>query len=148
MVEFSYVGTQIIPPGQSVTFNANPVPCRRGLVWWRPGTGAVSLAGVRDRNQGCGCCQPCTSNYLAEFHANIAVPTGETVGPISLAFAIDGVNLPESTMTATPAAVEEFFNVAAGDNIAIRCGCCQTLTVTNVSDIPVSVANANLLVSK
>jgi hypothetical protein len=108
----------------------------------------VSLAGVRDRNQGCRCCQPCTSNYLAEFHANIAVPTGETVGPISLAFAIDGVNLPESTMTATPAAVEEFFNVAAVDNIAVRCGCCQTLTVTNVSDIPVSVANANLLISK
>lgn len=150
MAEFSYVGEQIINPGESVAFTTNPVPCTKGLVWWRAGTGALSLAGVRDGNTtcGCGCRRQQSSVYLASFHANIAVPTGETVGPITLNFAVDGVTLPESTMEATPAAVEEFSNVSATDNILIRCGCCQTLTVTNTGTIPVTVSDANIIISK
>lgn len=148
MAEFSYVGEQIINPGESVAFTTNPVPCNKGLIWWRAGTGALSLAGVRDSNSGCCCRRQQSSVYLASFHANIAVPTGETVGPITLNFAVDGVTLPESTMEVTPAAVEEYFNVSATDNILIRQGCCQTLTVTNTSTIPVSVSDANIIISK
>ena len=63
---------------------------------------------------------PCRrpSNYLVTFGANIAVPTGGTVGDISLAITIDGTTIPASQMIVTPAAVDEFWNVACSVNAA------------------------------
>lgn len=148
MAEFSAVSEQIINPGESAVFVTNPVPCRKGLIWWRAGTGAFSLSGGPNRRNRCCFCPPCTTNYLALFGANIAVPTGETVGPISVAFTIDGVTLQESQMEVTPAAVEEYFSVSTADNVAVRCGCCQTFSVRNTSTIPISMRNANLILTK
>ena len=88
------------------------------------------------------------ARFKVSFGANIAVPTGETVGPISLAIALEGEGLATTTMTVTPAAVEEFFNVFASTFIDVQRGRCVSVSVKNISTIPVNVQNANLIVER
>lgn len=90
------------------------------------------------------CCCKQSINYLVGFGANISIPAGGTAGSISLAIAIDGSTEPETTMTVTPAAAEEPFNVSRSSNIPIWIGCCETVTVRNISDQPIVVENANI----
>lgn len=144
MAEYTNNTEQTLNPGESIAFAIAVVPCERGFVRWRPGTGAFNLSGWVP-NRGCRCKQEKSATYLVVFSANIAVPTGEAVGPISVAFALDGVALNSTTMTVTPAAVENYFNVSRAANIQIWRGCCQTLTVTNTSDIPINVQNPNII---
>jgi hypothetical protein len=83
------------------------------------------------------------------FGGNIAVPaTGGTVGPISLAIAIEGEGVAASTMTVTPAAVSEFFNVHSSIFVDVPRGCCMSISVKNISTVPVDVQNANLIVER
>jgi hypothetical protein len=51
-------------------------------------------------------------------------------------------------MTVTPAAVEEFFNISRATIVPIWRGCCQTLTVRNISEIPILAQNANIIFSR
>ena len=146
MAEYSNNAVQTVNPGESISFIVAPVPCERGFVRWRSGSGAFSLSGWVP-SSGCKCNKK-NAQYLVDFGANIAVPDGQTVGAISVAFAIDGVTIPDTTMTVTPAAVEEYFNVSRASNVAVWNGCCQTLTVRNVSSIPILVQNANIIFSR
>ncbi|MBR2215291.1 MAG: hypothetical protein IJ849_05990, partial [Selenomonadaceae bacterium] len=139
---------QTVNPGESIVFTEAPVPCNRGLVRHRDDTGAFLLRGVVPYSGGCRCQQSQSAIYLVDFGANIAVPTGETVGAISVAVTLDGTTIPASTMTATPAAVEEFFNVSRAVNAQVWKGCCQTLAIRNVSAIPILVQNANVIFSR
>ncbi len=152
MAEYINTSDQIIPPGESVVFSTAVVPCSSGNVRWRPGSSQFSLKG---NGCGCtprfpyGCCQQNDStNYYVTFGANIAVPTGETVGAISVAFAIDGVTLPETTMEETPAAVEEFSNVSRSSTVQVWNGCCSTFSIRNTSDIPIHMTNPNVVFNK
>ena len=88
------------------------------------------------------------ARFKVSFGANIAVPTGETVGPISLAIALEGEGLAPTTMTVTPAAVGEFFNIFASTFIDVQRGCCISVSVKNISTIPVNVQNASLIVER
>ena len=97
---------------------------------------------------GCGCNCNRNANYLAEFGANIAIPDGETVGPISLAFALDGGTIEASSMSATPTVTQAFFNVSRTKNIPVLNGCCQTLTVRNTSSIPILVSDPSIVISR
>ena len=147
MAEYSALATQIVNPGESIVFSNAPVPCRRGLVNHREDSGAFLLSGLGNvPYTGCGCngVRP-SAVYLVDFGANISIPTGGTVGPISVSMALDGNTLPESTMTVTPAAVEEEFNISRAINIAVWHGCCQTFSVRNTSDQPIQVQNANVI---
>ena len=85
---------------------------------------------------------------MVDFGANIAIPTGSAVGPISVAFELEGSTLVGTTMTVTPAAVEDFFNVSRATNVPIWLGCCESFSVRNVSDIPILVQNANLVITR
>lgn len=149
MAEFTAVAQQVVNPGETIIFNANPVPCRKGLVNFIEDTGAITLRGYTPNNQSnCPCCHQNTVNYLVDFGANIAIPTGGTVGAISLAITIAGTSLPASTMIVTPAAVEQFFNVSRAINAPVQIGCCQAIAVRNTSDQPILVQSANLIISK
>ena len=87
-----------------------------------------------------------TANYQVAFHANIQIPEGGTVEPISLAIAIDGEVNASSIMTYTPAAVEELGNVGADVIVAVPCICrCSSVSVRNVSTQPIEVVNANIV---
>lgn len=92
-------------------------------------------------------CQ-CRARYRVTFGGNIALPEGGTAGPISLAIAIDGEAVPSSTMTVTPTAVGSFFNVFASIFIDVPKGCCITVSVQNISTVPVDVMNANLIAER
>lgn len=150
MAEYSANAVQTVNPGESIIFTDSPVPCNRGFVRHRDDTGAFLLSGWVPNSYGCSCqCnQRKAASYLVDFGANIAIPTGGTVGPISVAIAVDGATLPASTMIVTPAAVEEYFNVSRAINAEIWRGCCETVTIRNTSDQPILVQNANVIFSR
>lgn len=150
MAEYSANAVQTVNPGESIIFTDSPVPCNRGFVRHRDDTGSFLLSGWVPNSYVCGCqCnQRKAASYLVDFGANIAIPTGGTVGPISIAIAVDGATLPASTMIVTPAAVEEYFNVSRAINAEIWRGCCETVTIRNTSDQPILVQNANVIFSR
>ena len=148
--EYSANAIQTVAAGGSVIFTESPVPCNRGLIYHRDESGAFRLASPTA--MGCGCRRGCccmdypTANYQVAFHANIQIPEGGTVEPISLAIAIDGEVDASSIMTYTPAAVEELGNVGADVIVAVPCICrCSSVSVRNVSTQPIEVVNANIV---
>lgn len=149
MAEYSANAVQTVNPGESIIFTES-TPCNRGFVRHRDGTGSFLLSGLVPNSCWCGCL--CNRNkaasYLVDFGANIAIPTGGTVGEISVAIAVDGATLPASTMIVTPAAVEQYFNVSRAINAEIWRGCCETVTIRNTSDQPILVQNANVIFSR
>lgn len=138
MAEFTNAAVQTVAPGNNVLFNETAVKgCH--MITHRDGSGLVGVKGYSDCYK---------TLYSALFNANIAIPTGGTVGPISLALALNGEPLQASLATVTPAAVEEFFNVSIAAEIAADCGCCLTVAVENTTDDDILVQNANLIVKK
>ena len=148
MAEYSSVAVQTVNPGETVVFTNTEVPCYRGFVRHRDGTGNFLLAGYVPPQYGCCCRRQRTANYMVDFGADIAIPTEETVGQISLAITIDGSTIPASTMIVTPAAVEQYFNVSRAINADIWKGCCESVSVRNTSEIPILVQNANIVFSR
>lgn len=133
--------TQTVAAGQNVLFTETPV-CGNCSIMHRDGSGVVTLRGSNN------CCN--TARYRVTFNGNIAVATGGTVGPISVAISLSGEPLYSATATVTPAAIGDFFNVTATAIISVPCNCCLTVAVENVSDpaTPIDVANANLVVER
>ncbi len=150
MAEWTSVAVQTVNPGESIVFTENSVQCTKGYILHRNDSGAFLMKGIDTSGvYGCNCCcRPAVVNYIVDFGANIAIPTGETVGEISVAFALDGNTLAGTEMIVTPAAVEEFFNVSRNTNVPIWKGCCQTLSIRNTSTIPILVESANIVFEK
>lgn len=151
LCEFSNNALQTINPNASAIFTETEVPCERGLILHRDGTGSFLAKGAVRNNVGCVCRynqNSRTAKYLVEFGANIAVPTGQTVGEISVAIAVNGTVIPSSQMIVTPAAVEEFNNVSNAKVVEIYAGCCETVSIVNISDIPILMQNANVVISR
>ena len=138
MAEFTNGALQTVAANGNVLFADTPV--RSGAsVYHRAGSGVVRLSG--------NTCQR-RALYKVTFGANVAIPTGGTVGPITLAISVDGEPLASATMIETPAAVEEFSNVFSAVLIAAECGCCATVAVVNIGPDPIDVQNANLIVER
>ena len=150
MAEYSALAPQIVNPGESIVFTSAPVPCQMGLVNHRDDSGNFLLSGLSNvPYTGCGCNRVRPSAvYLVDFGANISIPTGGTAGEISVAMTLDGNTLPESTMTVTPAAVSEAFNVSRAINVAVWHGCCQTFAIRNTSSQAIQVEQANVIFGK
>lgn len=129
---------QTVQANQNVYFTETPIPSGQSILH-REGSGLVTLRGQTNQ---------CRARYRVDFGGNIAVPTGETVGAISLAIALEGEVLQPTTMTVTPAAVENFFSVYESTFIDVPRGCCVTISVKNISSIPIEVQNANLIVER
>ena len=106
----------------------------------RNGSGLVTLRGITN-NQ-------CRARFRVSFGGNIALPTGGTVGAISLAIAINGEAVATTTMIFTPAAVEEYNNIFSAVFLDVPKGCCVQVSVKNTSTQAVSVQNANLIVER
>ena len=143
MAEFVYNPIQVVLPNQNVLLNGS-IPCNRGYVIHREGSGILTLRGIVNN--------PCSNfaRYQCTFNGNIAVPTGGTVGPISVALAIGGEPIQTSKAIVTPTVVNAYFNVTSTAIIDVPKGCCYTLTCENVSgdDISIDVQNANLVISR
>lgn len=129
---------QTVAANQNVYFT-DTVVCGGPCVSHRDDSGLVTLRGITNQ---------CRARFKVSFGGNLAIPTGGTAGPISLAIAIDGEAVPATTMTITPAAVSEFFNVFSTVFIDVPKGCCTTVSVQNISTVAVDVQNANLVIER
>lgn len=140
MAEYTGVFVQQVAAGQNVLFNETPV-CGSNCIVHREGAGIVTLRGVTNQ---------CRARYKVIFGGNIAIPTGGTVGPISIAISLDGEALGSATATVTPAATGDEFNVFAAALVSVPRGCCVTVSVKNVTTPAqtIEVENANLLVER
>lgn len=151
--EYSSNALQAVAAGGSVVFTESPVPCNRGMIFHRDESGLFRLASPALMGVSCRpCCRCCgeypEALYQVAFHANISLPTGGTVEPISLAIAIDGEIDPSSTMTVTVPLVSD----VAGDNVgsdvivSVPCICrCSTVSVRNISTQTINVLNSNIV---
>lgn len=138
-MEITANALQTIAANQNVLFTDVPVVSGCCSIVHREGSGLITLRGITNQ---------CRARYKVTFGGNIAVPTGQTVGPISLAIALNGEAVLSTTMTETPAAVEEFNNVFSAVYIDVPAGCCSQVSVKNISTIPVNVQNANLIIER
>lgn len=129
---------QTVAANQNVYFT-DTVICGGPAISHRDDSGLVTLRGLTNQ---------CRARFRVSFGANIGLPTGGTVGPISLAIAIDGEPVRATTMTVTPAAVEEFFNVYSSLYVDVPRGCCLTISVQNITADDIDVQNANLIVDR
>ncbi len=130
---------QLVEQGQNVQFTETAVRSCKPCVKHREGSGIVTLRGLTNQ---------CNARFRVGFSGNIAIPTGGTVGEISLAVAIEGEPLQSTRMRVTPAAVDNYFNVSAQADICVPRGCCASVAVENTSGVPVNVQNANLIVTR
>lgn len=150
MAEFVYNEIQLVQPGASALINT-AIGCNRGYVLHRPGSGILTLRGMANN--------PCArfARYRVAYDGNIAVPEGSTAGEIQLAIAIDGEVVPTSIAAATPAAVDQYWNVAGFAIIDVPVGCCYTVAVENASvsadpattpALPLNLRNLNVEVTR
>jgi len=154
MAEFIKNEVQTVLPNQPVTLNTS-IGCNKGYVYHRNGSGIVTLRGVGSN---------CFARYQVTFNGNIAIPDGGTVGPISVALAIDGEPILTSRAIVTPAATatdpptqDNFFNVTSTAIIDVPKCCCFNVSVENTSESAtptttpapqIFVQNANLTVTR
>jgi hypothetical protein len=143
MAEFTYNPIQVVQPNQAAILN-DSIRCNKGYVLHRNESGLITLRGIV--NNQCGC----FARYQVTANGNISVPEGETVGPISVSIAINGEPLNTSRAIATPAAVDDYFNVTSTAIIDVARGCCAQVSLENVSDgnIPINVQNLNVTVTR
>ena len=142
MAEYTSNAVQTVAAGQNVLFTDAPIPCTKGYVIHREGSGLFTLRGIVNN------CSGCFARYKISFGANIAIPTGGTVEPISLALAIDGEPIPTSSIISTPAAAEDYDNVYASIFITVPRGCCYTVAVENTSTQAIDVQNVNMIIER
>lgn len=150
MAEYSNSSLQSVASQSSVVYTEAPVPCTKGYIRHRDGSGDFLLSGNVGYNINCGC--PCRQNnsvnYLVSYGMNVAIPTGGTADEISFGLAVNGSVLPDSIVRVTPTVTDAFFNVDKTVNVPIWRGCCQNLSVVNVSTQTVNVQEANILFSR
>lgn len=154
MAEFTNNPVQTVNAGQPVVLSTT-IPCNKGYVYHRPESGIVTLRGVTNN---------CFARYQVTFNGNIAIPDGGTVGPVSVALALDGEPILTSRAIVTPAAAADnpptqsnFFNVTSTAIISVPRGCCFNVSVENTSESAtpattpapaILVQNANMTVSR
>lgn len=154
--EYVYNPVQTVQPNQPVVLNTS-IGCPRGYVLHRNESGIVTLRGIVN-NQ---CAN--FARYQVTFNGNIAIPGG-TVGPISVALAIDGEPVLTSRAIVTPAATatdpptsENFHNVTSTTIVTVPKCCCFNVSVENTSESAtpattpapaILVQNANLTVTR
>ena len=138
MAEFTANATQTVATNQNVLFTSTVV-CNGNCITHRKDSGLVAIRG--NTNQ-------CRARYKIFFSGNISIPTTGTIAPIALAIAIDGEPVSSSSMIQTPTATNALNNVATEIIVDVPRGCCETISVKNISTQAINVQNANLIVER
>jgi hypothetical protein len=136
MAEYRMNAIQTVPANGTIVFSNDFFPCNKGLIVHQDDSGLFQVRGIVNN--------PCAEygKLKINFGANVAIPTGGTIEPITLAITVNGVTEPATTMISTPAAVEEYNNINREVEIPIPRGCCQNVAVTNTSTQTIEVQNA------
>lgn len=138
LAQYTNVFVQQIAANANAVFSETPVAGSNCIVH-REGSGIITLRGITSQ---------CRARYLVTFNGNIAIPTGGTVGPISIAIALDGEPLGSATATVTPAAVGDEFHVSMSTYADVLKGCCVTVSVKNVNAQTIELQNASMIVTR
>ena len=130
---------------QTVTENGNVVFTNTSVagsscIVYRQGSGLVTLRGLTNGQ--------CRARFRVTFGGNVAIPTGGTVGPITVAIGINGEPVQTSEMIVTPAAVNEYFNVYRSMFLDVPRSCCSQVSVENLTGGSILVQNANLTIER
>ena len=106
---------------------------------WRAGSGLITLRGLGPQPR---------ARFRIAFHANVALSEGATVAPIMLALRINGEGVASSRVISTPAAVQDFNNVAASTFIDVSSGCCTTISLGNIGTANTDIENASMTIER
>lgn len=148
MAEYLANAQQLVPLNAAAVFTAS-IPCTRGYVYHEDGTGVFTLRGITNN---------CFARYQVTFNGNIAIPEGGTAGvPIAMGITLNGEVRQTSIATVTPAAVQEYNNIASTAIITVPRDCCFSVAVRAVTpevDEAITPAptlelrNANLVITR
>ena len=139
-VEYSYPLVQTVAVDENVLFLNGNRCCKKGYIVHNDSSGIFRIKGD-PRN--------CKTIYKVHFNANIAIATGGTVEPISVALTQNGEVLRNSIATVTPAAIGDFWNAGFETFIELPCGCCDTISIENISaTTAIDVINANIIIDR
>lgn len=87
--------------------------------------------------------------YTVSFNANVSLPTGATVAPINLDITQDGEPISGGKMIYVPAAVDTLDSVSSTVLVRVySCGCCVPVSVRNTSTQPITVQDANIVITR
>ena len=129
---------QTVESGANIQFTDEVVSGCNSILH-RAGSGLVTLRGITNQ---------CRARFKVFFSGNIAIPAGGTVEAIQVAISVNGEAVASTTMIQTPAAVEEFANVASAVYLDVPVGCCISVAVRNTSAQAIDVQNANLIIER
>lgn len=138
-MEITANAVQTVTENDNVVFTNTSVAGSSCIVY-RQGSGLVTLRGLTNGQ--------CRARFRVTFGGNVAIPTGGTVGPITVAIGINGEPVQTSEMIVTPAAVNEYFNVYRSMFLDVPRGCCSQVSVENLTDGSILVQNANLTIER
>lgn len=138
MAEFTSTTTQTVAAGQNLPLTETAIK-GTNCINHRAGAGNVTLRGLTNQ---------CKAIFKVSFGGNIAIPTGGTVGAISVALAVGGEALNSATAIVTPAAVDQYSNVFTAVFVEVPRGCCVTVALENTSTQAINIANSNLIVER
>lgn len=138
MAEFTSTTIQTVAAGQNLPLTETAIK-GSNCINHRAGAGNVTLRGLTNQ---------CKALFKVSFGGNIAIPTGGTVGAISVALAVSGEALNSATAIVTPAAVDQYNNVFTAVFVEVPRGCCVTVALKNTSTQAISIANSNLIVER
>lgn len=142
MAEYSYPLTQNVAANENIVFLNGDRCCKKDFIAHNDASGVFRLKGI---------CKNCSTRaiYKVNFHANVAVAPaadGGVLEPISIALVQNGETMQNTVSTVTPAAIGNQWVVNFETLIELPCGCCDTISVKNISDTTaITVANANIL---
>lgn len=138
--EYSNVALQTVAVDDNIIFANGYRACRKGFIQHRDTSGIFFVKGASNG---------CKAIYRVTFNGNIAIATGGTVEPISVALTINGEALGNATAIVTPTVAEAFYNVSISTFVDIPCGCCVTVSVENTSETTaIDVTNANIIIDR
>ena len=138
MAEFTSTTIQTVAAGQNLPLTETAIK-GSNCINHRAGAGNVTLRGLTNQ---------CKALFKVSFGGNIAIPTGGTVGAISVALSVGGEALNSATAIVTPAAVDQYSNVFTAVFVEVPRGCCVTVALKNTSTQAISIANSNLIVER
>ena len=137
MSQFESVFVQQVEAGQNALLETDVIKSR--CVHHRAGSGLICL-----ETSGCDC-RP--ARYRVFVKANIDIPTGGTVEPISLALSLNGEVVQSSVVTVTPAAVGNEFAVAF-EEIVCAGACSTNIAVVNPNTQTIEVRALTVIVER
>lgn len=137
-MELTTNAVQTVKQNENVLFTDTVVKGNCSIVH-REGSGLITLRGITNQ---------CRARYRVSFGGNIAIPTGGTVEPISMAIAINGEPVASTTMISTPGATDSYNNVFSAIFLDVPKGCCYQISIENTSSQSILIQNSNIIVER